>query len=192
MKKTLLFTFITVFAVFAAAAQNISFGAKAGLNLATFTGDALTGLDTRASFHIGGLVEIPITEKFSIQPEVLYSEKGSQFFGEELNLSYIDFPVLAKYHIIKGLSAELGPVASFLLSAEQHRGGKDADVSDFTKSFDLGIGGGATYRLPMDIFFSLRFTKGLMNISENNTSEGYSSGSNVQNNVFQISAGYMF
>ena len=192
MKKIYLFILLSVLTISFSKAQEIRIGAKVGLNLATFTGDALTGLDTRAGFHIGGLVEVPISEKFSIQPEILYSEKGSQFFSDEVNLSYIDLPVLAKYHIIKGLSAELGPVASFLVNAERVQRGKETDVSESTKSFDLGIGGGVSYRIPMGVFFSLRFTKGLMNISETDTSDGYNYNSKVQNNVFQISAGYSF
>lgn len=192
MRKYLLFTAFAVFALSASQSQELRFGAKAGLNLATFTGDALTGFDTREGFHIGGLVEIPISEKFSVQPELLYSEKGSEFFSTELKLSYLDIPVLAKYHIIKGLSAELGPVASVLLKAEETKRSEVKDVSDFTKDFDLGIAGGATYKLDMGIFFSLRFTKGLMNISKSNPAEDYESNWKVQNNVFQISAGYLF
>lgn len=192
MKKIYLFILLSVLTISLSKAQEVRIGAKAGLNLATFTGDALTGLDTRAGFHIGGLVEVPISEKFSVQPEILYSEKGSQFFSDKVNLSYIDLPVLAKYHIIKGLSAELGPVASFLVNAERVQRGKETDVSESTKSFDLGIGGGISYRIPMGVFFSVRFTKGLMNISKPDTSDGYSYNSKVQNNVFQISAGYSF
>lgn len=192
MKKILLFAAFAVFTFISVQSQEVRFGAKAGLNLATFTGDALTGFDTRAGFHIGGLVEIPISEKFSVQPELLYSEKGSEFFSTELSLSYLDIPIMAKYHIIKGLSAELGPVASILLNAEETKRGEVKDVSDFTKKFDLGIGGGATYRLPMGVFFSLRFTKGIMNIHKDGTSENYDSDVKVQNNIFQISAGYSF
>ncbi len=192
MKNLFLITLLSICTFHASKAQNLRFGAKAGLNLSTFTGDALTGLDTREGFHIGALVEIPLSEKFSVQPELLYSQKGSEFFSRELSLNYLDIPVMAKYHIIKGLSAELGPVASILLGAEETDREVVVDVSDFTKKFDIGIGAGATYRLDLGVFFSLRFTKGLMNISKSNPSENYESDWKVQNNVFQISAGYSF
>lgn len=192
MKKLLLFTILSILVLTAVNAQDFRFGAKVGLNISTFTGDSFTGFDTRASFHIGGLIEVPISEKFSVQPELLYSEKGSDFFNLETRLSYLDIPVMAKYHIIKGLSAELGPVASILLNAEQETSGKVDDVSDFTKTFDIGIGGGVTYAFPMGVFFSLRFTKGLMEISQPEKSDLTDSVLNVENNVFQISAGYLF
>ena len=191
MKKTLLFTILSVFTLTATNAQEIKFGAKAGVNFATFTGDALTGFDTRVSFHIGGLAEIPLSEKFSIQPELLYSEKGSDFFTS-IDLSYLDIPLMAKYQIIKGLSAELGPVPSILLKAKETKRDVERDVTEYTKTFDLGIGGGVSYELPVGVFFGLRFTKGLMKISQPEKSENPDSQLNVQNNVFQISAGYMF
>lgn len=193
MRKTLLITILAVLSISSVNAQEIRIGAKAGVNLATFTGDSFTGFDTRVGFHIGGLVEIPLSEKFSVQPELLYSQKGSEFFNSETHLSYIDIPIMAKYHIIRGLSVELGPVPSFLVKAEQTKSGEDIDVSDYTKSFDFGIGGGVSYQLPMGVFFSLRFTKGLMEISEPEKYDPDSDYSfNVENNVFQISAGYSF
>lgn len=197
MKKPLLVFFITVFAITLSNAQEFKFAAKAGLNLATFTGDALTVIDTRLSFHIGGLVEIPLSEKFSIQPELLYSEKGSNldtFFSSRIKtrLNYLDIPVMAKYHIVNGLSAEIGPVTSILVKADGTSKNGTKDISDFYKTFDFGIGGGVTYRIPMGMFFSLRFTKGLMNINDGEYSDSNNSTSKVQNNVFQVSTGYFF
>ncbi|MBB6681049.1 PorT family protein [Aequorivita sp. 609] len=193
MKKLLLITVLSVVSIATASAQGITYGVKAGVNLSTFTGDSFTGFDTRVGLHIGGLAEIPLSEKFSVQPEVLYSQKGSEFFGTETHLSYLDVPIMAKYHIVHGLSVELGPVPSFLVNAEQTKSGVESDVSDYTKTFDFGIGGGVSYKLPMGVFFSLRFTKGLMEISE---PEKYDPEDdyrlNVENNVFQISAGYTF
>lgn len=197
MKKLLLFIVLSIITVNATNAQDFRFGAKAGLNLSTFTGDAFTGFDTRASFHIGALVELPLSEKFSIQPELLYSEKGSDLddfflFQFKANLNYIDIPVMAKYYVIEGLSIELGPVASILVKAEGSDKGVVKDVSDLYKTFDFGIGIGASYRLPMDVFFSLRFVKGVLDANERDSLDDYSSDFKVQNNVFQISAGYSF
>ncbi len=197
MKKLLLFAVFSIFTFTFTLAQEFRIGVKGGLNLATFTGDALTAFDTRASFHIGGLVEIPISEKFLVQPELLYSEKGSNLdgffgFGIKTRLNYLDVPVLAKYKIVKGLSTELGPVASILVKAEGVRDDESRDVSAFYKNFDFGIGGGATYRFSRGLFLSLRFTKGLLNINEPQAPDDNNSDSKVQNNVFQISAGYSF
>ena len=70
IKKTLLII-IAAFTL-STQAQETLFGVKAGLNLASIGGDDAGDAKTRSSFHIGGLVEIPVSEKFSVQPELLY------------------------------------------------------------------------------------------------------------------------
>lgn len=67
--------------------QEVTFGAKAGVNFANVTGD-VENADSKIGFHVGRIVEIAISEKFSIQPELLYSAKGykseftEEFIGE--------------------------------------------------------------------------------------------------------------
>ena len=190
MKKLILLAAIAVSTVSTSFAQGeVHFGAKAGVNVASIGGDAYLGggfgsFGSRVSFHVGGLVEVPITEKISVQPEVLYSSQGSNwdFTGAgDIKLDYINFPIMGKYHIIEGLSGELGPVIGVLIKADQ----SGVDVKDSYKSTDIAIGIGATYRLPMGVFFSLRYNKGITDI---NDISGYTYSN--QNNVFQVSAGF--
>ena len=170
-------------------------GAKAGLNVASLGGDSygLGSLGARTSFHLGALVEIPLSEKFAVQPEILYSSEGSDWsFGNvdsDIKLDYIRVPVLAKYYIIEGLSAELGPSFGVLVSADDSGPG---DAKDRYKSFDAAIAVGASYRLDMGVFFSLRYNKGLLNVREDYVDDGYRYTYKNQSNVFQVSAGYSF
>ena len=171
----------------------VRFGIKGGLNLASLGGDAYvtgtSGFDSRTSFHIGGLVEIPISDKISVQPEVLYSAQGSKFnFGfitgtSDIKLDYLNIPIMGKYHIIAGLSGELGPVIGILVKAN----GASGDVKDMFKKTDIGVGIGATYRLPLGVFGSLRYNKGITDINDDPTVS-----TKNQNNVFQVSVGYSF
>jgi len=154
--------------------------------VASLGGNAYSGLvsfGSKVAFHVGGIAEISVSEKFAIQPELLYSLQGTKWdfgiAGDDLSLHYINLPVLGKYYILEGLSAEVGAVAGYLLSAS-------TDNEAF-KSFDVAFAIGASYKLNDNIFFSLRYNKGIMNI--NNDSDLI--GSN-QNNVLQISAGYTF
>tara|TARA_R110002049_G_scaffold28772_5_gene98153 strand:- start:2460 stop:3053 length:594 start_codon:yes stop_codon:yes gene_type:complete len=197
MKKLFLFTALCLFLTVSSFAQGVvRFGAKAGLNIASIGGDAyvtgFSGFDSRTSFHLGGLVEIPITEKISVQPEVLYSSQGSKFnfgFGSnpDVKLDYINVPILGKYHIIEGLSGELGPVIGVLVNAKATGDGEDEDIKEFYKSTDIGVAIGASYRLPMGVFFSLRYNKGVTDINDDPDISAKN-----QNNVFQVSAGYSF
>src|SRR5690554_2775215 len=187
MKKILLFAAFAVFAFTTTQSQEIRFGAKASLNIASLGGDGIGAgsLGSRTSFHIGGLAEIPLSEKFALQPEILYSSEGADWSwglgSNNIKLDYIRIPVLAKYYIIEGLSGELGPNFGVLASAKAG----DEDVKDGMNSFDVGLAIGASYRLNMGVFFSLRYNKGFMNVHDDSDLK-------QQSNVFQISAGYSF
>ncbi|MAB39409.1 MAG: hypothetical protein CL528_04125 [Aequorivita sp.] len=206
MKKLLLFTAVALFALTSVQSQEFRLGAKAGLNVATLGGDSYYGglgsLGSRTSFHIGGLVEIPLMGKFSLQPELLYSSEGSDWsfgtLGEDTKLDFVRVPVLVKFYVIEGLSAEAGPVFGVLVNAEGTYYDDDGDLvsgdaKDYYRSFDAQFGIGASYRLNMGVFFSLRYNKGLLNVNEEYRVLGttYNSGKN-QSNVFQVSAGYSF
>jgi hypothetical protein len=206
MKKLLLFTAVALFALTSVQSQEFRLGAKAGLNVATLGGDSYYGglgsLGSRTSFHIGGLVEIPLMGKFSLQPELLYSSEGSDWsfgtLGEDTKLDFVRVPVLVKFYVIEGLSAEAGPVFGVLVNAEgtyyDNNGDLvSGDAKDYYRSFDAQFGIGASYRLNMGVFFSLRYNKGLLNVNEEYRVLGttYNSGKN-QSNVFQVSAGYSF
>lgn len=68
----------------------------------TYSG--LGGLGSKVSFHLGGVAEIPITDKISVQPELLYSSQGTKWnFGtgnDNLKLDYLNLPLFGKisYH----------------------------------------------------------------------------------------------
>ncbi|MDP2685790.1 MAG: porin family protein [Aequorivita sp.] len=194
MKKILLFVAVVIFTLNSNAQGEFRIGFKAGVNVASIGGDDTFGIGSfgsRTGFHVGALVEVPINEKFSIQPEILYSAKGSNYdfsSGDtDIKLDYIDLPILVKYHIIQGLSAELGPVIGVLVKADADDGDETEDIKEFYKSTDIGLGVGASYRLPMGVFFSLRYNKGLTDINDDPDFNGKN-----QNNVFQASAGYSF
>ncbi|CAM1354821.1 porin family protein [Tenacibaculum insulae] len=196
MKKVLL-SIAMVAVGFTVNAQEVTFGAKAGLNIANVSGDNVENNDARTSFHVGGVAEIEISDKFSIQPELLYSEQGFKVESEQmgfnveetLKLSYLNIPVIAKYYVAEGFSLEAGPQIGFLMSAKAkvEAAGQSAeeDVKDDLKSIDFGLNFGAGYKLDNGLNFSARYNLGLSNISEDDDNE-------VKNGVFQISVGYSF
>lgn len=195
MKKIILIAAIALFSFTNSNAQEFSFGVKGGVNVASIGGGTYTGvgsLGSRTGAHIGVLMEVPISGDISLQPELLYSMKGTNW--SDTNLDYIDLPILGKYNLpwVEGLSGELGPVIGVLMSAK-HNGN---DAKDSYKTIDAAFAIGATYKLNMGVFFSLRYNKGLIDINDYDSGDPNQSywwgTSKVQNNVFQISAGYAF
>lgn len=197
MKKVLL-TIAIVAAGFTANAQEVSFGAKAGLNIANISGEDVENNDARTSFHIGAVAEIEISDKFSIQPELVYSAQGAntEESGVDVTmaLDYLNVPVMAKYYVAEGFSLEAGPQIGFLMSAKMKAevGGQSAsvDVKDNFNVIDFGLNFGAGYKLENGLNFGARYNLGLSNILKDE--ELNSNTNSVKNGVFQVSVGYMF
>lgn len=189
MKKTI-FIICIALAGLSVNAQDIQFGAKAGLNLATLGGDA--EVDSRTSFHVGGFAELMISDKFSVQPELLYSAQGG--VSEEnddivTQLDYINLPVLGKFYVAEGLSLEGGPQVGYAINRTVDNDGEDVDADDAYKAIDFGVGLGASYKLEQGIFFSARYNLGLSNVLEEDV---FGDDTDAFNNVIQVSVGYTF
>jgi hypothetical protein len=121
-------------------AQETKFGAKAGVNIANVAGDDVgDDVDGTIGFHVGGFAHLGLSDQFAIQPELQFSTKGA----EDLTLSYIDIPILAKYYLTEGLHIHAGPQIGLLLSADAD----GTDVKDSYKSTDFAIASGAGYQL---------------------------------------------
>ena len=206
MKKLMFFIAIAVLCFVNLNAQEVKFGVKAGLNLASISRDDTEDLDGRTSFHIGGVVEIKITDKFSFQPELLYSAQGAkstyedQFEKDEITikLDYINLPLMAKYYVAEGFSIEAGPQIGFLMNSEadydyidkedsEFSESGSLDLKDVTKDIDFGFNFGVGYKMENGLNFGARYNLGLSNINDD---PDYSDKN--QNSVIQISVGFFF
>ena len=205
MKKIILIPILTLFCFMANAQDkstkglDVSFGLKGGLNFSMITGDDTDGLDGRIAFHIGMVNEIPISDKFSFQPEILYSSQGDKMSIDDIdidfNFDYLNFPMLAKYYVAEGFSLEAGPQIGILLSSKVEGGGASIDLKDVMKGIDFGLDFGLGYKFENGINFAARYTLGLSNIVEDGTILGEevdASDTKNYNNVFQLSVGYFF
>ncbi len=91
-------------------------GVKGGLNIATLTGYELGGEKYKIGFVFGGFLTYELNQKFSLQPELLFTMKGAKFedvdketeddgsqyydkYEISWNLNYLEIPVLAKLNI---------------------------------------------------------------------------------------------
>lgn len=184
MKKLILLAAITV-AGFTAANAQVTFGVKAGLNIANLTGD-LEGTSSLASFNAGALVNIPVSSMFSVQPEVLYSGEGAKVDGGKYQFNYINIPVLFQYNNPTGFIAEVGPQIGLLTSAKAKAdGGGSTDVKDYLKSTNFSAVVGVGYKLAMGLGFNARYNIGLSNISDED-------GGTIKTGTFAVGAFWAF
>lgn len=205
MKKVIL-SAIAVLVFGFANAQKAEFGLKGGLNIANqiYSGNGAPSPSAVTAFHVGGFVDIEISDKFSIQPELLYSMQGASFdlkvalnganydTKNTFKLSYINIPVMFKYYAAEKFSLEAGPQIGFLVSSDMKTEfmGQSVtqDVKSLYNSVDFGFNIGAGYDFTENISAGVRYNLGLANVAKTE------SGSNetVKNNVFSVSLGYKF
>ncbi|PZX92907.1 PorT family protein [Flavobacterium aquariorum] len=181
MKKILL-SAIAVLAFGFTNAQGVKFGVKAALNVATLTGD-VEDASSLVGFQVGGFAEIKVSEKFAVQPELMFSTQGASFDGFDSKLNYLNIPVMAKFYVAKSFSLEAGPQIGFLLSAKED----GEDFKDFASSTDFGLNLGAGYDFTENLSAGLRYNIGLSNVSD---FPGDSS--SIKNGVFSVSLAYKF
>jgi hypothetical protein len=190
----LLVTVFTVGFVNAQDKKNMSFGVKGGLNVSSITKADQDGVNSKSliGFHAGFFGEFMISDKFAIQPEVLYSAQGVKldFDGDkgDLKLDYINIPVMAKYYVADTFSLELGPQIGFLVSAKAKSGGVSEDVKDQVKSTDVSLGFGASYYFAEKFMLGARYNLGLTRVQKDLATDEAQS----KNSVFQVSLGYKF
>ena len=186
MKKVIL-TMAAVLAVSFANAQDkkggssdMKFGVKAGYVNANYGSDANDG-DPRSGFYLGGLVDFSVSEKFHVQPELLYTMEGN---GEtDFDLNFVRIPVMAKYYVADGFNLQAGPQFGFVA------GGGAA--KDYLKSFDFGLGIGAGYELESGLFFDARYNLGFSDLNDFPAGSGFDTAKITQNSL-NVGLGYRF
>jgi len=186
MKKILsLFAFLSLIAI-GVNAQGISGGVKLGMNLAnqTISAEGITVSPSfRTSIHAGGYLTAMISEKFGVQPEVLYSGQGAKNGDFSFKANYITVPVMLRWNFTSLFSIHAGPQVGILMSAKEEMQGQTEDVKDEFKSTDIGVAAGIGIDLPIGLNFGFRFVKGMTNIAD---SDDYKQ----KNYALQFSAGY--
>lgn len=177
MKKVLLSLLLLLsVAVTSATAQmnQPQIGLRVGGNLAQLRGESSFGddaTDRKLGFTVGTFAEMPLTGSFSLQPELLYTQKGGTEEDVDFNLDYLELPVLVKYNLpVEGRlvpSLYAGPYAAYTLRRSFKSEGVSIDADEFFKSVDYG----ATFGVDFGYRFArraatlgLRYDLGLANI----------------------------
>ena len=179
MKKLFLGAAITMSAL--SFAQ--SFGIKGGGNITTVSGLENIAAKYNFGWNAGAFVNIPVNEKFSIQPEVLYNTMGAMLNSdepiigsevEEVNwkLNYISVPVMFQYNATPKFYVEAGPQFSYmLLSKFKSNNLTTKNNADDLNKFDFGVGAGLGYWITPNLGVNARYVAGITDITKDNESD---------------------
>ena len=164
-------------------AQDTRTGIKGGLNLSNLYVDDVSDENLRPGFSLGVFTQLPVSEFFVIQPEVLYSTKGARLTYDALdlegeyrfNLNYVDVPILATFKLGESADIQVGPYVSYLVASSISTDGDlgealaDVDRDNFhTLDYGLSAGFGLNFNA---ITVGLRYNYGLAEIGDSVLSE---------------------
>jgi hypothetical protein len=215
MSKSLFFFPLFIIFSFTSLHGQISIGAKAGLNLATFGVDESVKPDGQSyltGFNAGILANLELNDRFSIQPEFVYTQKGIKAITYNIvqayKLNYIEAPLLGKFifgkkavrgYLISGLSFGFALNAKYVAKIDgkeitREKIEFDNDIEDgyADNRFDIGfiIGSGIQFAQGLGNFFvDIRYNMSLNSIER--FKEDPKDYSKTRNKVIMISAGYL-
>lgn len=191
IKKLFLAVFVLALSI-TGYSQGIHAGLKGGVNMYKIDGSTFKD-EFNYGYNAGGFVEISFTEKFGIQPEILWNQQqlrtSEQFddiyndgIGElkDVKLNYLSIPLLLSYSPSKVFTFQAGPQVGILLNKDEtlFNNGRQA-----FKSGDFSLLGGVQLNFGG---FKLggRYFVGLNNINDVDNREEW------KNQGFQLYAGF--
>jgi len=188
MTKNILLLFFTFFFSLNVFSQKFELGFKGGVNFATQKLSTIQGVESITGYHLGAFTYIKLPLIFGIQAEAQYSTQGGKFELSQVvnkkNLSYLNIPVLIRSDF-GPFNLHFGPQFGLLTGANlSSLNGITDDIKHQFKNRDFSLVAGIGLRLPARLGLSLRYVKGLANVSDYNLTE------ETKNTMFQLSLKY--
>ena len=171
---------------------------KLGLSIATLS-DADKSI---ADFHLGMEVEYMFTDKFSLGFGAILSNQGAKYDKTneapkyEVDLDYVQVPVLASYYVLPGLAVKAGIQPGFKMRAKYKGDDGTVDLDQLyglynktmdnnlkVSTVDVSIPVGISYEYK-NIVLDARYNWGLKKV--------LNQGDAFYNRWFMISLGYKF
>ena len=171
------------------AQAQITFGARAGLNLTNVWGDDTDDIKFKPGFQIGVVADYALSNELSIQPGLLFAQQGFQFKEDndydKYTLNYLQIPINAQYKLdLGGMKAfvQAGPYLGFGIGGKnkwKYDGEKDDDKIKFGNGnddnfspldFGLGLGVGLQFS---NIQVGVGYNLGLANITHKDYKDNF-------------------
>ncbi len=199
-----------------AVAQNISYGVKAGVNVSDWRGEASASIqdlidlagfvDTKPNlgFHVGGFMVIPLNDQISLEPGLIYTQRGMQVTEtlDDIFLPiqakavvkshYVDLPLMAKVEVAPGFQVFAGPQVSYLVANRlKTKAGifgfnvqENFNIDAGFRKMDVAVAGGLGYEFANGTNISASYEHGFNPVDEGGFFKAY-------NRTFKASVGFV-
>ncbi|NDK56557.1 porin family protein [Pontibacter fetidus] len=212
MRNLVLLLLICLIGTYTATAQTISVGPRLGVNFGIqkvsssdedFAKDWNEEVVSAPGLLIGGVVAIKFNETFSVQPELLFTQKGYKFEDDARTVTgkydYLELPLLAKISFgapdFQGFITA-GPTFGYWASGKDvyKSGGiefsEDLEENGFVeKRSEVGGSIGAGFAAALgagSLNFDLRYGAGFTSVYESDDDD------KLRNSGFNVSVAYLF
>jgi Outer membrane protein beta-barrel domain len=221
MIKKIFVSIISILMINSLHAQ-VTYGIRSGVNYATWKGDDIQIIEDlvdktdgyvvakgRTGMHIGGYVNIPISNTLSFEPGIGYSKKGYSLKGDfqipvlsylgvnaraQVQSHYIDMPLVLKAKVYKGLQVYAGPQVSYLVRSTLNAKlgvfgitlfNRGIGITNRFNKVDMGLTGGIGYQFENGLNVQAGYDYGLSTLDKNENYAAY-------NRVVKVSVGFSF
>jgi len=223
MKKTITLTLVTIITL-SLNAQSLlptKYGVKIGANIVNIHSESSTGAqDIKSSALIGVsggfYMQIPLNDKWYINPELIYTQKGGTFTynyqhdyqvnerdlhktEHELKLTYIELNPTVRYKANEKISLNIGPSISYLFQpvynilsdiGEDDNNPLHEELPDAEykeEMIDFGINIAISYYLTENFLIETKVNTGLMSAGEiSKIIYTENNGNNTRSNIYTI------
>ena len=194
--KTKLICLVTVLFISHAMMAQFHIGIKAGTNMTKVDGKSFKQ-EFKYGYHLGAFAEIGLSNKFFLQPEVLFNQYSttvdsnfshiyegivSSSSQRNIKLNYLTVPILLNYKLLGPISIQAGPQFGVLIDQSKtllQNGGQAFKNGDFS------LLAGVQVKLAM-LRVTGRYAVGLNNINDIDDKDKW------KNQNLQLSVGLAF
>lgn len=194
MKKSVFVSFLLLLGNLFFMSGQVQPGFKLGLNNSNLSN---TTLENKNDFYIGGLIDIPLSTYYALQPEIIYSRQGgksnSNEFGD-VTIDYISITAANKFFVgpKKGFHFNMGLGFDFNVGGNWTplfgSGDSDFDISPI----DLTISGGVGYEFRFGLLIEARYKQGALSTDFLGSRDLFEEDGSQLNSVFQLGLAYKF
>lgn len=158
------------------------FGIKGGFNISNLYSNDTNDDTVLYGFNAGVYATLPISDFIAIQPEILYSTKGSKLeFNSavtsseiKFKLDYIELPLLIRVNITRNFNIHAGGYAAYLIRSKISGNGalylNNINTTDLNK-FDAGLATGIGIDFNT-VSLGVRYNYGLATVGKERTIAG--------------------
>lgn len=186
--------------------NELEFGIKGGINLSEMRSKEFQNKEGHTGYHLGALISFHMAGRFSLETGLGYSTQGgtAEFSNEvgktraEMELDYLQLPVMLKIAVFPKLSINAGTYLNFLVHEDIRADHTSpflysflpigpTEVQNDTNDLEVNAAFGLNYDLSSRFCLYTTFVLGVTNAVE------FGEGSvKARNRTYQVGIGYRF